>query len=232
MKYLRRLASAAFIMLAVGFAGHSVWAAGAIAYDNATSADTSVTTTTLTFAHTVAVGGTNRVLFVGVVTYATSISSATYNGTAMTLIDSYYETYNNTYVYLYYLVAPATGPNNVIITIPSPTFIHATASSYTGASQTGIPDATAKSTGQAQNYSQSLNTAADNSWAIMIAANGNGRAVGAGTGTTLRGTTLGGGGMLLDSNGPVTPTGSKTLIANGTYSSDYWATVIVSFPQY
>ena len=63
----------------------------------------------------------------------------------------------------------------------------------------------------------------------MMAINGNGRAVGAGTNTTLRGTTLYGGGMLLDSNGRVTPAGSKTLIANGTYSADYWATVIASF---
>jgi hypothetical protein len=125
-------------------------------------------------------------------------------------------------------VAPDTGSHNVVITTPSAVYTHATAASYTGASQTGVPDATAKSTGQAQNYSQSLTTVADNR-VVMMAINGNGRAVGAGTNTTLRGTTLYGGGMLLDSNGRVTPAGSKTLIANGMYSADYWATVIASF---
>jgi hypothetical protein len=177
------------------------------------------------------VAGNNRILFVGVQTGATSLSSVTYNGAALTLVDSYHENYNNSYVFLYYMVAPDTGSHNVVVTTASPAYTHVTAASYTGASQTGVPDTKDKSTGQAQNYSQSV-TAADNSWVVMMAINGNGRAVGAGTDSTLRGTTLFGGGVFLDSNGPVTPAASRTLIANGTYSSDYWATVIASFKPY
>lgn len=64
----------------------------------------------------------------------------------------------------------------------------------------------------------------------MMVTNANGRAVGAGTDTTLRGTNLYGVGMLLDSNGPVSPAGSRTLIATGQSPGNYaWASVIASF---
>jgi hypothetical protein len=59
--------------------------------------------------------------------------------------------------------------------------------------------------------------------------NGNGRMTGVGSGTTQCGTGLGGVGMLVDSNGPVSPAGSKTLNVVGTYSADVWSTVIASF---
>jgi len=66
----------------------------------------------------------------------------------------------------------------------------------------------------------------------MMANNGNGRMTGVGSGTTQRGTGLGGVGMLVDSNGPVSPAGSKTLNVVGTYSADVWSTVIASFKPY
>jgi hypothetical protein len=52
---------------------------------------------------------------------------------------------------------------------------------------------------------------------------------GVGSGTTQRGTDLGGVGMLVDSNGPISPDGSKTLNVVGTYSADVWSTVTSSF---
>lgn len=203
----------------------------AIAFDSATSAGTTAAETSFTFSHTVGASGTNRILFVGVNTSSVqNLSSVTYNGQGMTLIDSYNETYNNSYAYLYYLVAPATGTHDVVITAPSSTWMHATAASYTGASQTGVPDAWTKSrtTSAAATFSPSLTTNADNSWVVAMVVNSAGLASGAGTDTTLRGTTLDGGSMLLDSNGPVSPAGSRTLV--GTSSGNaYWAGVIASF---
>jgi hypothetical protein len=90
--------------------------------------------------------------------------------------------------------------------------IQATAASYTGAAQLGIPDATSKSYGNYVNYSQSVDTVTDNSWVVMMATDASGRATGAGSNTTLRGSILGGGaGLFVDSNGAVSPAGVSNV---------------------
>jgi len=192
-----------------------------INFDNASSADSAEATATLTFSHAVSTTGTNRVLFVGVSAWNSATPGVTFNGNSLTLVGSDHETYNNSYAHLFYLVAPDTGTHDVVVTLPNANnYIHATAASYTGASQIGVPDASAHSNGAALTYSQSVTTGTDNSWVVMMANNGNGRMTGVDSGTTQRGTDLGSVGMLVDSNGPVSPAGSKTLNVVGTYSSD------------
>ena len=213
-------------MVAVGLVGHNAHAA--IAFDNATSTSTPPQTS-VTIPLAVTTTSANRILFVGVSTGSASVSSVTYNGQSLTLIGSDHETYNNTYAYLYYLIAPDTGTHNVVVTLPGSNGIRVTAASYAGASQIGVPDASTTSNGQGTTYSQSLTTGADNSWAIMMATNGDGRATGVGSGTTLRGEIAGAGGLLVDSNGPVSPAGSKTLNVVGTQSNDHWSVVMASF---
>ena len=66
------------------------------------------------------------------------------------------------------------------------------------------------------------------SWVVMMGDDSQGLADAAGSGSTLRGTTLRGGGMFVDSNGPVTPAGSKTLSVHGG-ATDRWSVVIASF---
>lgn len=81
-------------------------------------------TSPLTWSHTCA--GSNRVLIVGInwgpgslndSTFA--ITSVTYNGVAMTLVPSsltHTNNINHGFCVMYYLVAPATGANNVVVT--------------------------------------------------------------------------------------------------------------------
>ena len=54
-------------------------------------------------------------------------------------------------------VALATGTHDIVVTLPhANNYIHATAASDTGASQSGVPDASAHSNGSALTYSQSV----------------------------------------------------------------------------
>jgi hypothetical protein len=83
----------------------------------------------LTFSHTCS--GSDRVLFVAVaVGNGVAITNVTYNGVEMTAVET-----GAVDRRLYSLVAPATGANNVVVTLPSPTEILAVASSYTGVNQ-------------------------------------------------------------------------------------------------
>ncbi len=71
-----------------------------IAFDNASSTSTP-SQTSVTIPLAVSTTGTNRILFAGISTGSTSVSSVTYNGQALTLIGSDHEAYHNTYAYLY-----------------------------------------------------------------------------------------------------------------------------------
>ena len=108
----------------------------AIAFD-ASSAGTSVTSTTQTLAHTCS--GVNRILFVNTgITSADTIPGITYNGVALTKIAS---VINGRYFSLWYLIAPATGANNIVVTSSVSDILRSCAVSYTGAKQSGVPDA-------------------------------------------------------------------------------------------
>lgn len=90
----------------------------------------------LTFSHTTS--GSDRVLVVGVsVGAAMSVSTVTYNGVGMTQANTQNmggAVFTNTY--LYYLVAPATGANNVVISTSGAGFIWGYGLSFTGVDQT------------------------------------------------------------------------------------------------
>ncbi|MEZ4722546.1 MAG: hypothetical protein R2813_11795 [Flavobacteriales bacterium] len=105
-------------------------AQGAIAFDASTThAATEITTTS--FSHTCS--GSNRILIVGITSKGGSVSSVSYNGTAMTLLSSGVQ--GEVSVAMYYLVAPATGAHNVSITMNSTRTIAVGANSYTGVDQ-------------------------------------------------------------------------------------------------
>jgi len=111
----------------------------AIVFDASSSGQ--AVATSLTFAHTNT--GSNLILFVG--TWQNSatdnITGITYNNVAMTKIDGLLNSDSNNYLQLWYLVGPAAGANNVVVSASSSTNMHALSLSYTGASQTGQPDA-------------------------------------------------------------------------------------------
>lgn len=64
----------------------------------------------------------------------------TYAGVSMTLIGSAQRSAGGVKTFLFYLVAPSTGANDIVATFSSATKVASGAVSYTGAKQTGQPD--------------------------------------------------------------------------------------------
>ncbi len=139
----------------------------AIAFDAVSSGGGSGATSE-TFSHTCS--GTNRLLFVGGFNQEASstITGVTYDGEALTEIASSSQTNNS--VSLWYLIAPATGANDVVVTRSSSTdALIGVAVSYTGAKQSGVPDS--DNTGGSSSGSSltiSTTTVEDNCWITGI----------------------------------------------------------------
>jgi len=114
----------------------------AIAFDAKTKATpTGAGSSSITFSHTVT--GTNPFLILGGQTYnfstGTPTPTATYNGTTMTVVAQDIKDYslNNYRSHQFYLKAPSTGANNVVMTATTGTgVLTGVAVSYTGVDQT------------------------------------------------------------------------------------------------
>jgi len=105
------------------------------AFDNASSASNSSTSSTLTFSHTVGTGS-DRLLLVGVVirSSSTSVTSITYNSLALTYLSSVLS--NDVRTELWYRKNPPSGAHNVVVTIGASRMMAAGAMSFTGVHQT------------------------------------------------------------------------------------------------
>ena len=194
----------------------------AIAFDSATQQADAGGISSLTFSHTCS--GSDRILFVG--TEGTTggsdlITGITYASVAMTRIGSAYKGAGGRFINLFYLIAPSTGANNIVISASGVDVIGASASSYTGVNQSSQPDAFATATATASTLTGTVTTVADNCWTVMFAHGDN---ITAGAGTTVRATGSGYG--ICDSNGAKTPAGSTSLIATPSAS---WSGIIASF---
>lgn len=178
----------------------------AIAFDAATGSST--TGTSLTYSHTCS--GSNRALIVHYVTDTSNdlVTGVTYNGVAMSFIGRV-QSPSSRWTGIYYLAAPATGANNVVISASGSAYLEASSASYTGVKQTGNPEANASNTGASvTSLSGTVTTITDNAWLVM----GGHAAAGsqaAGTGTTRR--HIGTVSAFFDSNGAKSPTGSYSL---------------------
>jgi hypothetical protein len=181
------------------------------------------TTNTYTKAYTVGAG--SNLLLVGLIGDLSifgndDITGITYAGVSMTLwkkcITGISATTRNSY--LYALLNPATGANNVIISCTSNHYLIAVAADYSGVKTTGQPDATAIHTevSLTSTSTGAVTTITDNDWVVLVSegydAN---KAPTAGAGSTRRAFdaafgTLG----LFDSNGVVTPPGSYSMTVN------------------
>lgn len=183
----------------------------AIAADSTSQSSTSGTS--LTFSHTCS--GSNRILFVGVLGEVGSdvITGVTYNSVSMTLVDKAL-TPSDRYLYLFYLIAPATGANNIVVSASSSTYMQGTGVSYTGAKQTSPIDSSntgtlTESGVGTSTFTVSTTVVADNCW-LVGAVNALGATMSMGTGTTDRQIDYGTPGGIIDSNGTVS-TGSQSL---------------------
>ena len=198
----------------------------ALAFDAASgSTELSGLATTLTYAHTCT--GNNLILLVGVMiaTASDKVSGVTYAGTAMTLINKV--TVTGHYSYLFYLLNPATGANNVVVTVTSAESMWSSAESLTGALQSGQPDSQATGTGTTS-VTLSTTVVLANCW-LVSTAESHAANLAASTGTTsrnLQNSTYGEG--IGDSNGTV-GTGAQTMAWTG---SDPMAGVIASIAPF
>src|SRR5438045_542003 len=101
----------------------------AIAFDAATVPTSS--TTIITFSHTTS--GSNRILFVSATSNGGgSVTGVTYNGVSMAEI-AHHTDVNGPTQYLFHLVGPALGTNNVVINLTTGVLGVGSAVSYTGA---------------------------------------------------------------------------------------------------
>ena len=137
----------------------------AIALDTSTYLWITNPWTTLTASHTCS--WIDRILFVWCFTNSTDdIVSITYWWVSMTKING---AKSDRYTYLYYLIAPATWANNVVITASTAWWaISWIAISYTWASQTGQPDANSTNVVTATSITNTLTTVANNCWTVAV----------------------------------------------------------------
>lgn len=183
--------------------------------------------TSVTVAHTCT--GDNRILFTLVKSgnsagQSGQTLSCTYNGVAMTQIDTQTPGDTTCTIGLFYILAPATGGANVVASHGANQFIQASSASYTGVGN-GQPDASAKGTDATSEFTQAVITIADNCWVVGGCANGLGNAVAAATATTARAGS-GSSSCLGDNNAAKTPAGSVTLAWSG---SGAHALIVASF---
>lgn len=152
----------------------------AIAVDSITSNDTtSFPSTSVTISHTVA--GSDRLLVVGASMWQTvyntgNVTGITYNGDALTLgpdVTVQALTYGLR-SQIWYLVAPDTGTNNLVLTITGTTELLALRTgtlSLTGASQSSPLDTSATNTGTSNTLSSSVTTGFNGEYIVDCVAN-------------------------------------------------------------
>jgi hypothetical protein len=199
----------------------------AIAFDaQSNSAYKGAGTSSVTWSHTCT--GSDRLLVVGAYCGNSGATSVTYNGASMTEINSLAMSgpASGQYIRLYYLVNPASGTNNCVMSSGTSTDNYGAATSYTGVKQTGQPDANnTNGTTSSSAFTTSLTTTADNCWLVGFSYMG--LQVVAGTNTTLRSTPVYVE-YMMDNNAAQTPAGSHSLQTTAA-SATFAGHVIASF---
>lgn len=205
----------------------------AIALETA-GADLTNAATSATYSATVS--GSDTVLLVGVMrgVNLTSIDSVTYNGVALTQINTQ-NTGGSTFGQqaLYYLKNPATGANNIVITCSGTAhFIYSAYGVYSGVDQTTViePAGGNTSSATATSVAASVTTVADNDWVVGIHGRWDtaGGTITAGTNTTLQ--TASNWNEWIDTNAPQTPAGSKTVNINNSSSELMGLNIVALIP--
>jgi len=203
----------------------------AIALDTATGSS-NTGASSLTYSHTCT--GSNLVLLVGVYSDdGDTTTGVTFNSVALTLIA---KTQNggadSSWTSLWYLVGPATGAHNVVISRSGTnSFLRGDSASYTGVSSLSSVNASNSGSGTAATLSISATTIYNNSWVVGFFTNRQAPTVN--SGITARNGLNGSGGVLSgigDSNGPKTPAGSYTMIANAGGTSNMGGVIAAVTP--
>ena len=108
-----------------------------IAFDAASLTTTGSKGTSHTWSHTVGAAGTNRILIVGTsAESAVAVTNVTYAGQSLTLLGGQSTPGSVTRTELWYILAPATGTNNIVVNLGANKKLAAGAASWTGVHQT------------------------------------------------------------------------------------------------
>jgi hypothetical protein len=226
MKKYILIVTVLFLCLLVHFAY-----ADSISLDNTSDGASVCGSGPLTYSYTTA--GNNRLLVVDFFGNNTGLSSdvtgVTYAGVAMTLIGTVQDSSSGRWIYMYGLVNPAVGANNVVASFNSSNFCaHSQAVSYDGVNQSNFLDASTTNTaGSGTTFTTNLTTVASGTWATLVATNDYNGAIAAGAGSTLRqsdGPYLLG---IFDTNGPLSIGSHSMSVTDG--SSSNWASIMASF---
>jgi hypothetical protein len=224
-----------YILTSTGAVGNArrvvkqgVWSASpatVIAFDAASS--TTANAGSVTWSHTVA--GANRVLLVGVSirnNAGQTVSGVTYAGQPLTPVVSLS---NGTSVRaeLWQRVGPATGANNVVVTLSASARFVAGAVSFTGVDQTNPIDAFNSNSGSSNAPAVNVATVTDYAWVVDTLANRVNATAAAGAGQTQRWNNATGGGTnnvrgAGSTEGPKFPPGAVTMSWTLSSSQD-WA---------
>lgn len=182
--------------------------------------------TSVTWAHTCT--GSNRILFACFFGNTTdTVTGVTYNNVAMTFVNKVSNTADR-WIYVYMLVNPASGANNIVAS-GSSSLWRGLGVSYTGAAQSGQPDASGTNSATAvTGLTGTITTVAANAWAILLGKTNNGDPA-AGTGSTQREVGEGNGIAIFDSNAGLTA-GSNSMAITSSLGND--AVIMVSFSPF
>jgi len=203
----------------------------AIAFDSSVNVADFGSSSSHSWAHTCASGAILFVITRGGNGEGNRISGVTYGGVAMTNIASATDPHDSDYVVsLWILANPASGSNNVTVSMSPNGTLKAGSASYTGAAHANQPDAsnTNTTTGQTS-ITTSVTTVKDKCWTILACStNMANSSPGSGShGRIDNDSAL----KIYDSNGEKTPAGSTSMTVTGQNSGDA-ATVMASFSPF
>lgn len=200
-----------------------------ITFDAASKVANGGSTGPVTWSHTCS--GSDRLLLVGIKTYGSAdpVTGVTYNGVAMTQLKKVDGGTNDVFNYVYGLLSPDTGAHDISISYTGGQYVSATAGSYTGVLQSGLPDATAEahydSTGTTS-LNTTITTVLNNCYVGVFGyANGGNHSL---TNATIRIATTVGDAIWGDSNSAISPAGNLNVI-DSFNNSVYAGLILVSF---
>lgn len=203
------------------------WNNSGIIVRDANSQGASSGALTTTVAHTC--NGANRILLVGINCQdGDNVTGVTYAGIAMTQLKK--QAQGGQEAYVYGLLNPITGTNNIIATRSTNTnSLDVCGASYKNVSQINFPDASgSNSSASTTSLATTLTTIRDRCWTFLVASNGGAGTITAGSGSSLVTQTSNGGTLsVFDSNSPITPAGSAAMTV--TQSAHVLQTAMISF---